>query len=392
MTMSKPVFVSYSANREDVILNRVFGNRDSGFYIDVGAAHPLYENDTKALYDRGWRGVNIEPSPEFFPELAAQRPLDRNMNVAASDVPGSITFYQVVGTGLSTCDADEAEKAAAKGFEVVPHVIEAMTLRGILETTPTTTIDLLKVDVEGLELQVLSSNDWTRFRPKVILAEATFPETPVRRADGVAPYLAAQGYRQVYFDGLNDYYVDEDFQATPEMFDRPPNLFDNFETYLQHELSEERDNALVFIASLQAELRRAMRRAETLPIDIENARAELLSMRERGTALAAQLEAMSQESAAQLEAMSQEHAAQLEAMSQESAAQLEAMSQEHAAQLEAMSQEHAASTKQLQESVSRLTNQLGQVYTSTSWRITRPLRGLARPGRSLWTLFRRPSR
>jgi len=93
-------------------------------------------------------------------------------------------------------------------------------------------------------------------------------------------------------------------------------------------------------------------------------------MRERGTALAAQLEAMSQESAAQLEAMSQEHAAQLEAMSQE----------------------HAASTKQLQESVSRLTNQLGQVYTSTSWRITRPLRGLARPGRSLWTLFRRPSR
>ncbi|HLB99326.1 MAG TPA: FkbM family methyltransferase, partial [Acetobacteraceae bacterium] len=67
------MFVSYSANYEDVILNRVFGSRNSGFYIDVGAAHPLYENDTRALYDRGWRGINIEPNATFYRELVAER-------------------------------------------------------------------------------------------------------------------------------------------------------------------------------------------------------------------------------------------------------------------------------------------------------------------------------
>ncbi len=372
MSTIQPVFVSYSANCEDVILNRVFRSRGRGFYIDVGAAHPLYENDSKALYDRGWRGINIEPNPEFFRELAEQRPLDRNLNVAVCDTPGNITFYQVVGTGLSTCDAEEAKRAAAKGFEVVPHVVEAMTLRGILEAMAIPPIDLLKVDVEGLELQVLSSNDWARFRPKVILADATFPNTPVRRANGVTPYLVAQGYRQVYFDGLNDYYVEQDFETSPEMFGRPPNVFDYFETYSQHEvtahrnalieevrslsegiksLSLERDDALTLIASLRRQLRHAVRQAEARSIDVENARAELLSMRERGVALAAQLDSVT---------------AQREAIEQEA--------------------------DRLRLASARSANQLSQVYASTSWRITRPLRGLARPGRSLRLLLRRPVR
>ena len=118
----------YSANHEDVILNRVFGGRNCGFYVDVGAAHPLFENDTKALYDRGWRGTNIEPNPAFFHELMAQRPGDRNINAAVSDAPGEITYHEVVGTGLSTCDPDEADRAAAKGFEVVQYPVTAVTL------------------------------------------------------------------------------------------------------------------------------------------------------------------------------------------------------------------------------------------------------------------------
>jgi FkbM family methyltransferase len=376
VSTAQPVFVSYSANREDVILNRVFGSRNSGFYIDVGAGHPLYANDTKALYDRGWRGINIEPSAEFFRELAEQRPLDRNMNVAVCEMPGRSTFYQVAGTCHSTCDAEAAKRIAAKGFEVVPHDIEAMTLRGILEAMPIPPIDLLKVAAEGLEPQVLASNNWARFRPKVILAEATFPETPVRRPNGVSQYLAAQGYRQVYFDGLNDYYVEQDFETSPEMFDRPPNVFDHFETYSQHEvtaqrnalseqvrsLSQERDNALAFIASLQAQARRAMRQAEALAIDNENARAELVSMRERCAALAARREAVEQEADRLLSPFVQRDC------------------------------DHAASTEQINASVARLANELRQVYASTSWRLTRPLRALARPGRNLRRLMRRPLR
>ena len=330
MSGRSPMFVSYSANYEDVILNRVFGSRNSGFYIDVGAAHPLYENDTRALYDRGWRGINIEPNATFYRELVAGRPRDRNVNAAVSDTPGQLIYHEVIGTGLSTCDPEEAARAAAKGFEVVRHAVDAVSLRHILEDAAAPAIDLLKVDVEGFELKVLASNDWDRFRPKIIVAEATFPESPSRRPDLVAPYLAERGYRRVYFDGLNDFYVERDFEPPPEAFDRPPNVFDRFEPYTLHRLARELETAKALIASLSDELKKCSEDH----VDVENARAELRAMHARGRALADQLDEMT------------------------------------TAQAAACSELH-------------------RVYHSTSWRITRPLRGLRHPRRALRILLGR---
>ena len=85
-------FISYSLNREDVLLNRLFESKYSGFFVDVGAAHPVFENDTKALSDRGWTGINIEPNVSLYRELVAQRPNDRNLNVAVSDHSGDDHF------------------------------------------------------------------------------------------------------------------------------------------------------------------------------------------------------------------------------------------------------------------------------------------------------------
>ena len=335
MSAASPVFISYSSNWEDVILNRVFGNQSSGFYVDVGAAHPLFGNDTKALYDRGWRGINIEPNIKFYRELVAQRPDDRNINLAVSDVPGPLIFHEVVGTtGLSTCDPEEAERAETKGFQIVRHRIHAVELRQILEADTPREFDLLKVDVEGFELKALRSNDWRQFRPKIILAEATFPGSPQRRPDVVTPYLAEQGYRRIYFDGLNDYFVENGFNPPPDLFDRPPNVFDRFELYELHQLKQEHQHHKSLIGSLQdqlaersracveaeRQLRRTSLMAEAYAVDIENARSELHSMHERCGAFATQLDGM---------------------------------------------------------------------YRSTSWRITRPLRALARPRRTLRMLLGR---
>jgi hypothetical protein len=72
-------FVSYSANAEDVLLRRLFPGPEAGFYVDVGAAHPIWESDTKALRDRGWCGINVEPQEEFLAELRRERPDDVNL-------------------------------------------------------------------------------------------------------------------------------------------------------------------------------------------------------------------------------------------------------------------------------------------------------------------------
>ena len=336
MSSAAAPFLSYSANNEDVILNRLFSERGEGFFVDVGAAHPFFENDTWALYDRGWHGINIEPNASFYQLLVEQRPRDINLNLVVSDEPGEVTFHEVVGTGLSTCNPDDAKRAEAKGFEVVRHIVRAMTLRDILANASASVIDVLKVDVEGFELKVMASNDWSRFRPRIILAEGTYPESPVRRQDGVAAYLASQGYRHVYFDGLNDFYAEQDFTPAPDVFDRPPNVFDHFVPFALatqiESLRQERE-------SLMQERENARRYTNSLVVDLENARAELIAMRERGKALAAELEAMAM--------------------------------------------------RQLlgDRETDRLSREIAGVYASNSWRVTRPLRALARPRRTLRILM-----
>jgi FkbM family methyltransferase len=219
--------ISYSINAEDVVLRRVFGGRRTGFFVDVGAEDPVNGNDFFGLYLLGWRGINIEPNPAYLALLQEKRPEDLNLQVLVSDTTAdALPFYIVEGTGLSTCDAAMAEQHA--GHQAAVHRVEmrATTLAAILEQAGAPTIDVLKIDVEGFEEKVLHGNDWARFRPSVIMLEVTLPQSPVRRQTGITAYLAEQGYRFAYHDGLNDFFVERDFVAPADSF-RAPNVFDN---------------------------------------------------------------------------------------------------------------------------------------------------------------------
>lgn len=238
MTDRPGSFISYSANFEDVILHRIFGDQPVGFFVDVGAADPRMENDCKALYDQGWTGINIEPNPGLHQALLEQRPRDRSFGIALGAADGEERYYEVEGTGLSTLDPDEAARCRADGWTVIERVVETRTLRSLLDEAAPARFDLLKVDVEGWEEHVLRGNDWVRYRPSVILVEATLPERPIRRESGIAAFLADQGYRQAYFDGLNDFYVRGDFRGADGAFALPPNVFDRFESYRLREFPE----------------------------------------------------------------------------------------------------------------------------------------------------------
>jgi FkbM family methyltransferase len=94
--------ISFAQNQEDLLLDRALG-KPNGFYVDVGANDPEIDSVTKLFYDRGWRGINIEPNPVPFRRLAARRPRDINLNVGASNTAGELTFYTVPeGDGWST--------------------------------------------------------------------------------------------------------------------------------------------------------------------------------------------------------------------------------------------------------------------------------------------------
>lgn len=223
-------FVSFAQNYEDVMLWRALGHVGAGFYVDVGAFSPEADSVTHAFYERGWRGVNIEPIPQRLAELAARRDRDVNLGVVASDQDGTARLHIVGDTGLSTVDATIAEKHRTKGWAVSAIDVPQRTLTGLLDAhlAPGQPIHFLKIDVEGHETAVVRGLDLTRYRPWVILIEATYPNSPEETPRSWEPLLTAAGYRSIYWDGLNRFYLASEHEALAPAFSAPPNVFDHF--------------------------------------------------------------------------------------------------------------------------------------------------------------------
>lgn len=222
------MFISYAQNFEDVMLWRALGHVEHGFYIDVGANHPSEDSVTKAFYERGWSGINIEPLAKHARQLQQERPRDINLQLAVGAENGEVELFDTPVRGLATASAAVAEMHAGAGLQTVRSVVAMRRLDDICAEYAPADIHFLKIDVEGFEAQVLAGMDLRRFRPWVLLVEATVPNS--KRIDASwEPQIIAAGYRFVYFDGLNRYYVaDERADALAPHFSAPPNVFDAF--------------------------------------------------------------------------------------------------------------------------------------------------------------------
>lgn len=223
-------FVSYAQNFEDVVLWRAFADQDGGVYVDVGAADPEVDSVTKAFYERGWSGINIEPNGELYDRLAAARPRDVNLNVGLSDVDGTLDFYRALhgDWGISTFDAALVARHEEKGFRFEKTEVPVLRLDDILSNLRPGSVDVLKVDVEGYERQVLLGAALGVHRPKVVIVESTAPLSTVRTDEHWAGILLAAGYRSALFDGLNCFFVRDDLEELATTIAAPANVLDNF--------------------------------------------------------------------------------------------------------------------------------------------------------------------
>jgi FkbM family methyltransferase len=223
--------VSYAQRFEDLYLLRCFGERMDGFYIDIGSGHPVYDNVSFAFYLKGWRGLTVEPNPWLARLSRAVRPRDRHFEALIGPAAGQATFYVVREFhGLSTT-VEEHAKAALREFGKAADAVTVpvMTLRELCEERAPAAFDFLKVDVEGVEKDVLFSGDWQRFRPKLIVVEALAPYTLAPAWDQWEPFLARHGYRYVWFDSLNRYYLAEEAGDLAAHFATAPATFDAFQ-------------------------------------------------------------------------------------------------------------------------------------------------------------------
>lgn len=205
--------IAYAQNSEDLVLARVLGGRQTGFYVDVGASDPVVRSVTKHFYDQGWRGVNIEPVARFHRALQHERPRDVNLCVALGKERGTLTFFEFEAEGISTLSSEFAGHFIRQGYAVAHRTVEVMSLREVCEAHCSGPIDFMKIDVEGWERPVIESGDWARFRPRVVLVEATKPNSSEPNWQEWEPFLLGQGYLFAYFDGLNRFYVPTEERA-----------------------------------------------------------------------------------------------------------------------------------------------------------------------------------
>lgn len=181
-----------------MILYRMFGERRTGFYVDVGAHHPVRFSNTYFFYRRGWHGINLEPNPATAARFRQLRRRDLNLSVGVAEVPSVMNYYCFNEPALNTFDEPLARRRVAETQCRIERTIpiEVKRLDTILarHLPPGTSIDFLSVDVEGLDLSVLRSNDWSRFRPYCVLAEAL--ESSIERISGLDlyHYMNQQGY------------------------------------------------------------------------------------------------------------------------------------------------------------------------------------------------------
>jgi FkbM family methyltransferase len=194
---------SYSQEGEDMVLNSFFEGRKKykGFYIDVGAHHPYRFSNTLFFYKKGWKGINIEPTPNAIKAFNIFRRRDVNLNIGISSKKGKLLFYcfnEPALNGFSKELSLERNNTSTK-YKIIKEIeIETLPLSEVLDkyVPEEQKIDFLTIDVEGFDLQVLQSNNWLKYKPSFILVEDRIDFNNLTNSE-VYGYLEKQGYQLV---------------------------------------------------------------------------------------------------------------------------------------------------------------------------------------------------
>jgi FkbM family methyltransferase len=189
---------AYSSEGEDLILKRIFDRKTNGVYIDVGAHHPFRVSNTYLFYKQNWTGINIDPMPGSKAMFNKYRPLDINLEMGVSATKQHLTYYIFNEPALNTFSTDKVEEYTQDPqYRIIKEQkIETWPLADILDRylPADTNIDFLTIDAEGLDMEVLRSNNWQKYRPAYILVESNPFLLANMQNSEIGQYMQEAGY------------------------------------------------------------------------------------------------------------------------------------------------------------------------------------------------------
>jgi FkbM family methyltransferase len=208
---------SFAQCGEDIIVNYIFSLRGllSPTYIDIGANHPFFINNTAIFYEKGCRGINIEANPMLIGEFNKYRPNDINLNVGISIEEGESDFFILEDNTLSTFSKSESDNLQLNGKKLLSiEKVKLTPIENILKKYFNDQFpDFLSIDVEGLDFTILQSIDFNKHFPKVIcveVAEYSAIGTGAKKTD-LVDFLISKGYSEYATTNLNAIMVKNEF-------------------------------------------------------------------------------------------------------------------------------------------------------------------------------------
>jgi FkbM family methyltransferase len=205
--------VNYAQEGEDQLLLRLVDGRESGFYVDVGAHDPRRFSNTCVFYNKGWRGINIDPNPQAIRRFDRERPGDINLCCGISDSKEEMKYFEMSDPALNTFDESLArERERLTNYKIVrSSTVKVKRLDVVLQEhmKMPAVIDFMNIDAEGHDLNVLRSNDWNRFRPSIVLTEVIGGwDIEQALSCNVHAYLSLHDYRLIAKTSNTLFYMD----------------------------------------------------------------------------------------------------------------------------------------------------------------------------------------
>lgn len=194
--------IHFSQEGEDILLERMFSGTPNGFFVDIGAHHPIRFSNTYWAYLKGWRGLNVDAAPGTAEIFNQRRPKDITVEIGVSDHVGELEFHIFDEPALNTMSGPRKRKLSESPYSLARTIrVPITTLSNLFDefVPPGQVIDFMSIDIEGHEIQALTGNNWEKYKPRVLVVEAlSHTAETILTAPSVA-FLKSLGYIPVSF-------------------------------------------------------------------------------------------------------------------------------------------------------------------------------------------------